>query len=193
MIEKKKKGYERLLQDLSKLDQPQNLKEFIRLAYSTPEAQKHLIAGMKQILVDLFMDTHWKETYTKHRLRYHVVWIPKHPKRTLIGTVADRIKRVIEEGARTNGWRIHEIGIENNHVHLQLQIGPNISVAKAVQVLKQGSSHKLRREFPELEEFFWGEDFWEDGFFAESIGVNHDERIEEYIKEQRKDVEVSLV
>jgi REP element-mobilizing transposase RayT len=34
-----------------------------------------------------------------------------------------------------------------------IQVEPRVSVAKVVQVLKGGTSIKIRREFPELEEF----------------------------------------
>jgi len=68
-----------------------------------------------------------------------------------------------------------------------LQIGPNMSVARAVQRLKGGTSFKLHKEFPELEELLWGESFWADGYFAESVGIVQEEIIRKYIREQQKD------
>lgn len=67
-----------------------------------------------------------------------------------------------------------------------LQINPRESLSKAVQILKGGSSYVIRREFPKLEEFLWGDSFWADGFFAESVGQKNEKAIREYIKNQYK-------
>ena len=76
------------------------------------------------------------------------------------------------------------MSIQNDHVHLLIQLQPNDSVAEAVRILKGGTSRIIRKEFPELEEFLWGDSFWADGYFAESIG-HVDERImRAYIDEQ---------
>ena len=68
-----------------------------------------------------------------------------------------------------------------------IQIGPDVTVARAVQLLKGGSSFKLRKEFPEIEEFLWGDSFWADGYFAESLGMAQEEMIKKYIRDQRDD------
>ena len=114
-----------------------------------------------------------------------MVWIPKYRKRVLIGKVASRRKELFYQAARVNHWFIHELNIQRDHVHLVLQIPPNLSVARAVQILKGGTSFRLRREFSELEKFLWGTSFWADGYFAEGIGMVQEEMIRKYIKEQR--------
>ena len=45
----------------------------------------------------------------------------------------------------------------------------------------------MRKKFPELEEFLRGENFWADGYFAESVGVAQEEMIRKHIREQRDD------
>jgi len=52
--------------------------------------------------------------------------------------------------------------------------------------LKGGSSRVIRKEFPELEEWLWGDSFWADGYFAESVGVMNESTIKNYIKNQNK-------
>ena len=70
-------------------------------------------------------------------------------------------------------------------MHNQLvQLKPDVSVSKAVQLFKGKSSRLIRKEFPQLEEFYWGDSFWGDGFFAETAGVVNLDRIREYIKNQ---------
>lgn len=72
-----------------------------------------------------------------------------------------------------------------NHVHVLIQIKPSDSIASVVQVLKSGTSKVIRKEFPELEEFLWGESFWADGYFAESVGTVEEEVIRKYIRSQQ--------
>jgi putative transposase len=66
-----------------------------------------------------------------------------------------------------------------------MQIKPSESVAEVVQILKGGTSRVIRKEFPEMEEFLWGDSFWADGYFAESVGKVDEEVIRKYIKTQK--------
>jgi putative transposase len=113
-----------------------------------------------------------------------LVWIPKYRQRVLIGKVAVRLKQLLYEAATVNRWWIHELAVQKDHIHMLVQLDPVTSVARAVQVFKGGTSHRLRREYADLEEFLWGESFWADGYFAESIGVTREDAIKRYIRQQ---------
>ena len=115
------------------------------------------------------------------------MWIPKYRKRVLHGKVAGRLKKLFYEAASVNRWQIHELSVQRDHVHLLIQIQPEMSVARAVQLLKGGTSYRLRKEFPELEEFMWGDSFWADGYFAESVGTTQEEMVRRYIRDQEND------
>ena len=67
-----------------------------------------------------------------------------------------------------------------------IQIKPSESVAHVVQMLKGGTSKVLRSEFPELEEFLWGDSFWADGYFAETVGQVDESVVRRYIRDQSK-------
>jgi putative transposase len=67
-----------------------------------------------------------------------------------------------------------------------IQIKPSDSIAGVVQILKGGTSWVIRKEYPELEEFLWGDSFWADGYFAETIGHIEEEVIKRYIREQSR-------
>lgn len=78
------------------------------------------------------------------------------------------------------------LSVQEEHVHVMIQIKPSDSVASVVQVLKGGTSKVIRKEFPELEEFLWGESFWADGYFAESVGKVDEEVVKRYIRAQQR-------
>jgi len=123
---------------------------------------------------------------TKHRILVHLVWCPKYRRRVLLGKVAIRLKELFQQACQINDWNIHELSIQRDHVHLLIQINPRESIAKVVQILKGGSSRIIRLEFPELEEFLWGDSFWADGYFAESIGSKNEQVMRTYIQNQNK-------
>ena len=129
---------------------------------------------------------YWTGAHTKHRLRYHFVWIPKYRKRVLRGKIAVRLKSLLYEAAEINNWWIEELNIQFDHIHMLIQVCPKESISKVIQKLKGGTSRLIRLEFPELKEFLWGDSFWADGYFAETVGIQDDAVIKRYIKEQRK-------
>lgn len=132
------------------------------------------------------MARYWTGAHTKHKLQFHLIWIPKYRRRVLRGKVAVRLKQLLYEACKINRWWIGELNIQVDHVHMVIQIKPSNSVAEVVQILKGGTSRVIRKEFPELEEFLWGDSFWADGYFAESIGQIDEEVIKKYIREQQK-------
>jgi putative transposase len=112
------------------------------------------------------------------------VWIPKYRKRVLRGKIVGRLKQLLFEACWMNRWWISELGIKEDHVHVIIQTKPADSVAEVAQILQGGTSRAIRKEFPELEEFLWGDSFWADGYFAETIGNVDEEVVRRYIRQQ---------
>lgn len=96
---------------------------------------------------------YWTGAHTTHRLRYHLVFVPKYRKRVLAGPVAMRLEVLLREACEVNGWHLHELSVQSDHIHLLVQISPRESVSSVVQRLKGGTSRVLRAEFPRLTEF----------------------------------------
>jgi len=130
------------------------------------------------------MSKYWQGSQTKRRLMYHLVWVPKYRKRVLTGKVAERIKELLHECADFQRWKIEELNIQSDHIHVLVRMRPEISVSKMVQLFKGKTSKVIREEFPELQEFLWGNSFWADGYFAETSGQINENNIREYIKNQ---------
>ena len=115
---------------------------------------------------------------------YHLVWIPKYRKRLLKGEIKKRLEELFYECAEMNGWKIEELNLQVDHVHMLLRIKPSVSVSRVVQILKGGSSRAIRKDFPDLKEFLWGDSFWADGYFVETCGIVNERAIRHYIKNQ---------
>ncbi|CAN5141179.1 IS200/IS605-like element ISSod23 family transposase [soil metagenome] len=115
---------------------------------------------------------------------YHIVWLPKYRRKILEGRVKELVAEVLQEVAVFNGWEIQEINVQVEHVHLMIQIPPNISVSTAVQFLKGRSSKVVKEEVPELKKYLWGNSFWADGYFSVTVGEVSEAKIREYILNQ---------
>jgi len=94
------------------------------------------------------------------------------------------LRELIQECSDVNRWQVSEINVMPDHVHILIRLRPDISVSKAVQLLKGRSSKIIRKEFPSLKEFYWGDNFWSEGFFVETIGQLSEDAIRKYIKNQ---------
>ena len=131
------------------------------------------------------MKRYWHGAHTTHRNMYHLVWIPKYRKKILVGNVKRRLEELLREIAETNGWEIHELNVQIEHVHMVVQLPPSISVSEAVQFFKGNSSRMIRKELPEVKRMLWGADFWADGFFSETVGQCSEEVILNYVRNQK--------
>jgi len=122
---------------------------------------------------------------TRYDLRYHFVFIPKYRKRVLSGEIAKRIEGMIRFCAQIHDWEIFELAVEPDHIHLYIGAGPKWSPSDVMKHIKGGSSRKIREQFPDLDEVYWGATFWADGFLVKSVGEINDKVISAYVRNQR--------
>lgn len=66
-----------------------------------------------------------------------------------------------------------------DHVHLFVSCPPNYSVRKLFKILKGGSSHYIRKNYPSLKKF---EHLWNRGTMYRSIGSVSSETVRNYIE-----------
>jgi putative transposase len=81
--------------------------------------------------------------------------------------------------ARKNGFKTIAIGGTDNHVHLLLSLPATMTLAKAVQLLKGGSSKWMNDSGA-------GEFTWQEGYGAFSVGIAQQATTIAYINSQRK-------
>ena len=125
-------------------------------------------------------------SYTKYDLRYHFVFIPKYRKRVLVGKVKDRIEGMIRFASEINDWEVFELSVQKDHIHLYIGASPKWSPSQIMKIVKGGTSNKIRKLFPNLDEVYWGSTFWADGFLVKSAGEVTDKVISNYVKNQER-------
>ncbi len=84
------------------------------------------------------------------------------------------------------------INTNQDHVHLQIEISPDLSVAAVVRILKSKSSFALKKKFKFIREMYLDSSIWSVGYFSSTIGLN-EKTIAKYIEWQgKKDTPESL-
>ena len=101
---------------------------------------------------------------------YHLVWAPKYRKWILRGDIRQRVKELFGEIADHHGIEIDAMEVAVDHVHLFVSFPPRYSISRVVGLLKSITASVLFQEFPRIRDQLWGGEFWEDGYFARTVG-----------------------
>ena len=86
--------------------------------------------------------------------------------------------------AQVNEFEIVELNIQPDHVHLVLSAKPAYSPSEVMQLIKGGTSKKLRDFYPKAIETIWAKNFWADGYFVGTIGQRNLDDVIKYVRNQ---------
>ena len=126
---------------------------------------------------------------------YHLVWSPKYRKQILKDALAARVEQMFTEIADSYDITIDEMEVSPDHVHLFCSFPPRYSIAQVVGMFKSLSARAVFREFPQVKRQLWGGEFWEDGYFARTVGDHVTaEVIRKYIQRHKEaqDTQIDL-
>jgi len=119
------------------------------------------------------------DTYAS--LNVHCVFSTKNRALMITDEIRDRLWSYLGGIARENHMTARCIGGVEDHVHILLSLPTTISVAKAVQLIKGGSSVWVHATFPSMHDFGW-----QSGYGAFSVSQSHLAATVAYIENQRK-------
>jgi putative transposase len=123
------------------------------------------------------------EQHTVHHILYHIIFCPKRRRKVLVGPVHDRLKQIIEEVSKEQGWEIVELAIQPDHVHLFIQANPYTLPTDIARLVKGRSSHELREEFAHLKRM---PSLWTRSTFYSTAGFVSQDTIQKYIERQSR-------
>ena len=110
---------------------------------------------------------------------HHCVFSTKERRPLITPALAERLWPFLGGIARQNKMKAIEIGGVEDHIHILLSLPPTLSIAKAMQLIKGGSSKWVHETFPEHRLFSWQEKY---GAF--SVSESRAESVIQYIKGQ---------
>jgi putative transposase len=123
-----------------------------------------------------------RDEHRVHLIAYHLVWTPKRRKAILVGNIASDCQHLIEAKCLEQGWRVVELAVQPDHVHLFVIAWPTTAAAEIVKACKGVTSHELRRKYPALLKL---PSLWTRSYFASTVGNVSKAVIEAYIAAQK--------
>jgi putative transposase len=116
-------------------------------------------------------------------INYHIVFCPKFRKKALKKEIKEDLKTIFESIAYSNNWKIIELNILEDHIHIFVSAHPKNSPMEIVKKLKGISARLIFFKYPDFKKKeIWGKHLWSGGYYVGTAGVVSSEAIQKYIK-----------
>ncbi|TCM58044.1 putative transposase [Acinetobacter calcoaceticus] len=140
------------------------------------------------ISIFLFGVNHFKSHYhCVYKLTYHLVLVTKYRKKCFTNAMLNRLEEITKKNC--TDWEIEllEFNGEADHIHLLIEMHPNIMPSKFINNLKTVTSRLIRKEFAEeLNAFYWKPVLWTRAYCLLTTGGATIETIRDHIRQYRK-------
>ncbi len=123
------------------------------------------------------------DNHIVYNCQYHVIFCPKYRRSVLVDGIDIRLKELIINKQEEYKYKVLDMEVMPNHVHLLLDINPKIGIFTTVNLIKGYTSHELRKEFPSLKKRL--PTLWTQSKFISSVGAVTLEVVKKYIEDQK--------
>ena len=113
-------------------------------------------------------------TFTKHH--FHIVFSTKKRQKLIAKDIRPQLWSYMAGICRNTGILALAIGGIDDHVHLLVELKPDMTVAKAVNVLKSNSSSWMKRTVRRF--------FWQEGYASFSVSASNIPAVKRYVLNQ---------
>lgn len=122
-------------------------------------------------------------SHSKWNCKYHIVFAPKYRRQVVYGQLKADIGKILRTLCEEKKVNIIEAEACPDHIHMLVEIPPNISVAQFMGYLKGKSSLMIFDRHANLKYKYGNRHFWCRGYYVDTVGKNK-KAIEEYIRNQ---------
>jgi len=119
-----------------------------------------------------------------YSLHLHLVFVTKYKGNVFTDLMSERLKYHFERVCVDFGCKLVETNCQSDHVHLLVEPLPHTTPSRLVNSLKGVSSRFLRKEFPELEKYYWKGGLWSPSYFIASSSGAPLDIVKDYIEKQ---------
>ena len=123
------------------------------------------------------------DNHNVHLIVYHSIFCPKRRQNILVGPLRERLQQITQEVATEHKWKVIELAIQPDHVHLFIRSNPRILPTDIARLIKGRSAHVLREEYPFLKRL---PSLWTRSTFSSTAGNVSSQTIRGYIERQSK-------
>ena len=129
-----------------------------------------------------------RSSHSVYYCEYHIVISTKYRRKIFNkGVFAYFDKKLKEIRKYYPQIEFLEVNHDKDHLHMLVLIPPQMSVGKAVGIIKANTAKGLKDKFTFIKEAYWGSDgVWSDSYFVSTVGIN-EEVIRKYIESQGKE------
>ena len=118
-------------------------------------------------------------SYTK--ILIHYIFSTKNREKIMTIELQERLWAYMGGIAKGNNMKALAIGGIEDHVHLLISLPVTLSISKAIQLIKGGSSKWVHDTFPDYSKFNWQE-----GYGAFSVSISQIKNTIAYINRQKE-------
>lgn len=130
------------------------------------------------------MKSHYHCVY---KLTYHLVLVTKYRRKCFTDEILNRLEEIVRKNCIDWEIELVEFNGEADHVHLLLEMHPNIMPSKFINNLKTVSSRLIRKEFAEhLKQYYWKPVLWTRAYCLLTTGGATIDTIRKYIENQNR-------
>ena len=115
--------------------------------------------------------------------RFHVIFCPKYRRKVLIHGIDERFKEIVLSMQEEQNFKVLEMEVMPDHVHLLLDVDPTIGVNTLVGRIKGKTAHILCREYPEIRRRI--PTLWTRSKFIATVGSVSLDVVKKYIEDQK--------
>ena len=109
--------------------------------------------------------------------------VPKIPPQVLEGDIAERCEQIIRKTAFRYRAEVIALEIMPDHVHLLVEVDPQLGIHRLIKNIKGVTSHNLRKEFPSLSSRL--PSLWTNSYFVSTVGGAPLAVIKQYVENQK--------
>ena len=120
-------------------------------------------------------------SHSYSKILIHYVFSTKNREKIMTAPLQKRLWSYMGGIARENNMKALAIGGVEDHVHLLISFPTTLSISKAIQLIKGGSSKWVHDTFPNYNNFKWQE-----GYGAFSVSISRERDIIAYINSQKE-------
>lgn len=115
---------------------------------------------------------------------YHLVLVIKYRRKVIDDVISNRLKEIFEYIAPNYNITLQEWNQDKDHIHILLKGQPNTELSKFINAYKSASSRLIKKEYPQIREQLWKENFWSRSFCLLTTGGAPVDVIRKYIESQ---------
>ena len=128
-----------------------------------------------------------KGAHSVYALQYHFVQCIKYRKPALSDVnVCDYLKIKIKEISKTFGVDVLNIECDVDHYHMIFKSKPTLNIPKYINAIKTITSREIKRNFPDIKKYIWGNSFWSRSYFLTTTGQVTLEMLKKYVDGQKE-------